>query len=73
MQPKETTMITLTPEQARSLAESLESPPRVVDPETNQVYFLVRGDVYARTQALQEEEQDVKDMYPLLAHLDPQE
>jgi hypothetical protein len=63
-------MITLTQEQARLLAATAESPPRVVDPETQQVYFLVSGEVYARAQALLEEEQDVLGMYPLLADLD---
>ena len=63
-------MITLTQEQARVLAETAESPPRVVDPETQHVYFLVSGEVYARAQALFEEEQDVLGMYPLLAELD---
>jgi hypothetical protein len=63
-------MITLTPEQARVLAESAESPPRVVDPQTQQVYFLVSGEVYARAQALVEEEQDVLGMYPFLASYD---
>jgi hypothetical protein len=64
-------MITLTQEQARVLAETAESPPRVVDPQTQHVYFLVRGEVYARAQALFEEEEDVRGMYPLLAELDP--
>ena len=64
-------MITLTQEQARVLAESAESPPQVVDPRTRLVYFLVSGEVYARVQALVEEEGDVLDMYPHLAHIDP--
>jgi hypothetical protein len=66
-------MITLTQEQARVLAETTESPPRVVDPQTKHIYFLVSGEVYARAQALVEEEQDVQDMYPLLAELDPED
>lgn len=65
-------MITLTQEQARILAETAESPPRVVDPQTQNVYFLVSGDVYVRAQALLEQEQDVLGMYPLLAELDPE-
>jgi hypothetical protein len=63
-------MITFTQEQAWVLAESAESPPRAVDPQTKDVYFLVRGEVYTRAQALVEEEQDVLDMYPLFAELD---
>ncbi len=63
-------MITLTQEQARTLAESAESPLRVVDPQTKHIYFLVSGEVYTRAQALFEEEQDVLGMYPFLAELD---
>jgi hypothetical protein len=66
-------MISLTQEQARMLAETAESPPRVVDPQTQQIYFLVSGEVYARAQALLEEQQDVLGMYPLLAEIDPEE
>jgi len=66
-------MITLTQEQARLLAETVESPPRVVDPQTQHTYFLVSGEVYARAQSLYEEEQDVLGMYPLLAELDPED
>jgi hypothetical protein len=65
-------MITLTSEQARLLAESTESPLRVVDPQTKHIYFLVSGDVYARAQALLEEEQDVLGMYPLLGEIAPE-
>ena len=66
-------MITLTQEQARVLAESTESPPRVLDPQTKQVYFLVSGQLYARAQAMAEEEHDVLAMYPLLADIDPED
>ena len=66
-------MIALTPEQARVLAETAESPPRVVDPQTQRIYFLVSGEVYARVQALVEEEQDVLGMYPLLAEIDSED
>ena len=66
-------MITLTQEQVRMLAEGAESPPRVIDPQTQHIYFLVRGEVYARAQAMFEEEQDVIGMYPLIADLDPED
>ena len=66
-------MITLTQEQACVLAEGAESPLRVIDPQTQHVYFLVSGEVYARAQAMFEEEQDVQGMYPLLADLDPED
>jgi hypothetical protein len=54
------------------LAETAETPPRVVDPQTQRTYYLVSGDVYGRAQAMVEEEQDVLDMYPLLSDLDPE-
>jgi hypothetical protein len=66
-------MITLTQEQARVLAETAESPSQVIDQQTRQIYFLVSGEVYARAQALFEEEQDVLGMYPHLADLDPED
>ncbi len=66
-------MITLTQEQARVLAETAESPPRGVDPQTQYVYFLVSGKVNARAQAQREEEQDVVGIYPLLAEIDPED
>jgi hypothetical protein len=66
-------MIILTPERARVLAETTESPPRVVDPQTRHIYFLVTGEVYARAQALFEEEQEVLGMYPHLAELEPKD
>jgi len=44
-----------------------------IDPKTGQIYFLVSGEVYARAQALLEEEQDVLGMYPLLAEFDPED
>jgi hypothetical protein len=65
-------IITLTQEQARTLAETAESPTRVVDPQTQLIYFLVSGEFYGRAQALLEEEQDVLGMYPPLAELDPE-
>jgi hypothetical protein len=65
-------MIILTQEQASALAETVESPPQVVDPQTRHIYFLVSGEVYARAQALIEEERAVLGMYPLLAEIDPE-
>ena len=70
---EERIMITLTQEQSHILAESPESPPCVVDPQTKHIYFLVSGEVYARVQAMFEEEQEVLGMYPLLAEVDPED
>ena len=39
-------MVELTQEQQRALKE--EHPPRVLDPETNETYVLVRSDAYER-------------------------
>ena len=66
-------MITLTEEQVHVLAESTESPPQVLDPQSKHIYFLVSGEVYARAQAMLEEEQDVLGMYPLLADLNAED
>jgi len=55
------------------LAETTESPPHVVDPETRHDYFLVTAEVFARAQALFEEEQDVLGMYPHLVELETQD
>jgi hypothetical protein len=66
-------MITLTQEQARVLAATQESSPRIVDPQTQRTYFLVSGDVFVRAQAMMEEEQDVLSMYPHLADLDSED
>ncbi len=66
-------MIALTQEQAFALAATGESPPRVVDPQTQRTYFLVSGDVYVRAQAMVEEEQEVLEMYPHLTDLDPED
>ena len=66
-------MISLTQEQARALAETAESPPRIIDPQTQRIDFLVSDQVYARAEALLAEEQDVLGMYPLLPELDPED
>jgi hypothetical protein len=41
-------MIELTPQQAQTLQNSAETPPRVLDPLTQQAYVLVRADEYER-------------------------
>jgi hypothetical protein len=65
-------MIELTEEQQRALAEQTESPPRVLDPGTSTAYVLVRADLYAKWQALLDED-DVRLMEPLLAELAPED
>jgi hypothetical protein len=46
MQPKEQAMIELTNEQSQALEEKTDQPARVRDPRTQQVFVLVRQDVY---------------------------
>jgi hypothetical protein len=44
----ENPMIELTPQQAQTLQNAAETPPRVLDPLTQQAYVLVRADEYER-------------------------
>lgn len=58
-------MITLTPEQRRAVAQD-HSPYRVIDPDTQTTYVLVREDLYNRVQRLfsnEEEDQFLRDAY----------
>ncbi len=64
--------IELNLEQRQALAEAAESPPRVIDPESNTAYVLVRADVYEKMQALLDED-DVRQMEPLLVELSPED
>ena len=60
-------MIELTLEQRQIVAQQEEIPPRVVDPDTDTTYILIREEVYAQMKALLEEEkgeQFLHDMYP---------
>ena len=42
---------TLTSEQIRAIAEQPDQPTRLADPETNQLYVLLREDVFERLKA----------------------
>lgn len=57
-------MTTLTPEQRQLLQQSGETP-RLLDPDTNREYVLVRAEVYQRLQELLGDI-DPRDLYPLL-------
>jgi hypothetical protein len=61
-------MTTITPELRQAIEQAGDVPARVVDPETNTAYVLLRADVYEQYKALFEEEDDldVREMYPLL-------
>lgn len=50
-------MITLTPEQCRAVSQH-DSPHRVVDPDTQITYVLVREELYQRVQGLFSNDED---------------
>jgi hypothetical protein len=56
-------MVSLTPEQRRELVD--EKVPRAIDPETGQVYVLVREEAYQRMQQLLDDFQPA-DAYPAI-------
>jgi hypothetical protein len=45
---------TITPELRQAIEEAGDAPPRIVDPETNIDYVLIRADVYENIRALVE-------------------
>ena len=60
-------------EQQRHVLES-ESPPRVIDPKTKEVYVLVPAAIYERLKAvLAVEHFDPDELYPLLADVAPED
>jgi hypothetical protein len=67
--PRETAMtVNLTEEMRQALDAQPQVPVRVVDARTNITYVLVRADLYERVKPLLEEEEfDVRAMYPHLA------
>ena len=62
-------MIQLTKEQRHELGNP--GLVRAVDPETNEIYVLVRSDLFERIEGLLED--DVRQMQPLLAELAPED
>ena len=59
------TMTTITPELRQAIEQAGDVPARVVDPETNTAYVLLRADLYERYKALfEEDDYDVREMYP---------
>ena len=58
-------MTTLTPELRQAIEQAGDAPARVIDPETNTAYVLLRADLYERYKALfEEDDHDVREMYP---------
>lgn len=53
----------LTEEQLRALAAHPGQPVRLVDPQTNQVFVLLRADDYERVRSLLEDDFDIRDTY----------
>jgi hypothetical protein len=66
---KEVVMIELTQEQRQELTGP--EPARARDPQTDATYVLVPVDVYERLRAILDD--NVRDMEPLLADLDPED
>lgn len=59
-------MIELTLEQRNAMAQGLEIPPSVLDPDTNTRYVLIRAEIYDRVRQVLEldENQFVRDLTP---------
>ena len=47
-----TTIVELSNEQRQELAQRGDRPLRVLDPDTNKVYFIIAGDVFERIAAV---------------------
>jgi hypothetical protein len=58
--------IELTVEQRQAIAESAETPPRVIDPDTKTTYVLVRADAYERLRGLLDSDFDQREAYPAI-------
>jgi len=58
------TLIHLTAEQARAIADSAEQPPMALDPRTNKAYVLLQSDVYERARPLLEKPAQPPDSEP---------
>jgi hypothetical protein len=57
-------MTTLTPEQAGELQQQGDRPLKVVDPETQKVYFIIAGDLFERLRPLFDDgEFDIRETY----------
>ncbi|MGO9467821.1 MAG: hypothetical protein ACLQIB_22520 [Isosphaeraceae bacterium] len=58
-------MTTITPEIRQAIEQAGEQPVQLTDPETNSVYFILRGEVYERLRALCDD-CNIRDAYPLM-------
>lgn len=66
-------MIELTELQRQAIATSAESPPIVIDPDTNATYVLVRKEFYDQFRGILDDDDDPRLMAPLLADLDAED
>jgi hypothetical protein len=57
-------MTTITPELRQAIEEGRGQPTRLIDPETNASYVLIRSEQFEKLQALLSEQGNVRDHYP---------
>ncbi|GEM_PF-4877048 len=65
-------MIELTEQQQCELKGGQEYPPRVVNPRTQETFFLLPAELYARVRAFLEDEDEIgaiEEMYPLVSQV----
>jgi hypothetical protein len=65
-------MIELTQAQCEAISKTTESPPTILNPQTQEVYVLLPQELYERLKGVLDED-DVRHMAPLLADLDPED
>jgi len=56
----------LTPDQHDAVTQAGNAPVRVIDPQTQESYVLLRADVYEQVRSVLDEGFDVRDAYPLM-------
>jgi hypothetical protein len=60
---EETMTLPLTEEQGRAAVATSAEPLRLIDPQTNSVFVLLRADAYERVRPLLEDDFDIRDTY----------
>jgi hypothetical protein len=61
--PRSATMVKLTPEQRREIAQAGEQPVRMEDPETHAAYVILKEEVYRRMEELLSVEKVDRSLY----------
>jgi hypothetical protein len=59
-------MTAITPELRRAIEESGDRPTRLVDPETNSSYVLIRSEEFERLRSLLAEDGEASALHPLV-------